>query len=47
MDTPQNEVIVEEELGQDYNPEDEDIVFINDDSESDCDYDTGLYYHSY
>ena len=40
MDTPQNEVIVEEELGQDYNPEDEDIVFINDDSESDCDYDT-------
>ena len=40
MDTPQNEVIVEEELGQDYIPEDEDIVFINDDSESDCDYDT-------
>ena len=26
MDTSQNEVIVEEELGQDYNPEDEDIV---------------------
>ena len=40
MDTPQNEVIVEEELGQDYNPGDEDIAFIDDDSKSDCDYDT-------
>ena len=28
MDTPQNEVIVEEELGQDFNPEDKDIVFM-------------------
>ena len=27
IDTPQNEVIVEEELRQDYNPEDEDLVF--------------------
>ena len=33
MDTPQNEVIVDEELGQGYNPKDEDIVFINDESE--------------
>ena len=33
MDTPQNEVIADEELGQDYNPKDEDIVFINDESE--------------
>ena len=40
MDTPQNEVKVEEELGQDYNSEDEDIVFIDDDSESDSDYST-------
>ena len=43
MDKPQNEMIAEEELGQDYNPEDEDIVFIDDDSESDKDYDKGLY----
>ena len=40
MDTTQNKVIVEEELGQDYNPEDEDIVFIDNDSESDIDYKT-------
>ena len=40
MDTPQNEMIVEKELGQDYNPEDEDIVFIDIDSESDRNYDT-------
>ena len=33
-------MIAEEELGQDYNPEDEDIVFIDDDSESDNNYDT-------
>ena len=33
MDTPQNEVVVDEELGKDYNPED--IIFIDDDSESD------------
>ena len=37
MDTPQNEVKVEDELGHDYNSEDEDIVFIDDDSESDSD----------
>ena len=35
MDTLQNEVIVDEELGKDYSPEDEDIVFIDDDSERD------------
>ena len=35
MDTPQNEVVVDEELGKDYNPEDEYIIFIDDDSESD------------
>ena len=40
VDTPQNEVKVEEELGQDYNSEDEDIVFIDDDSESGSDYST-------
>ena len=40
MDISQNEVIVEEELGQDCNPEDEDIVFIEGDSESDSNYDT-------
>ena len=40
MDTPQNEVIVEEELRQDYKPENEDIAFIDDDSESDNDHDT-------
>ena len=40
MDTPQNEVIVEEELRQDYKPENEDIAFIDDDSESDSDHDT-------
>ena len=46
MDTPQNEVIVEEELGKEYNTEDEDIVFPDDDSESDSDYDTlGCIYH--
>ena len=33
-------MIAEEELGQDYNPEDEDIAFIDDDSESDNNYDT-------
>ena len=37
MDTPQNEVLVDEELGQDYNPKDEDIVFINDESEIEID----------
>ena len=48
MDTPQNEVIVEKELGQDYNPEDEDILFIDNDSESDSNYDTqDCIYHSY
>ena len=48
MDTPQNKVIVEEELGQDYNPEDEDIAFIDNDSESDIDYKTWDYiYHSH
>ena len=40
MDTPQTEMIVEKELGQDYNPEDEGIVFIDIDSESDRNYDT-------
>ena len=40
MDTPQNEVIIEEELTQNYNPEDEGIVFIDDDSESDSNCDT-------
>ena len=40
MDISQNEVIVEEELGQDCNPEDKDIVFIEGDSESDSNYDT-------
>ena len=40
MDRLQNGVIAEEELGQDYNPKDEDIVFIDDGSESDSDYDT-------
>ena len=40
MDTPQNEMIVEKELGQDYDLEDEDIVFVDIDSESDSDYDT-------
>ena len=35
MDTLQNQVIVDEELGKDCNPEDEDIVFIDDDSERD------------
>ena len=40
MDTPQNEMIVEKELGQVYNLEDEDIVFVDIDSESDSDYDT-------
>ena len=39
-DTPQNEMIVEKELGQVYNLEDEDIVFVDIDSESDSDYDT-------
>ena len=44
--TSQNEVIVEEELGKEYNTEDEDIVFPDDDSESDSDYDTlGCIYH--
>ena len=48
MDTSQNKVIVEEELGQDYNPEDEDIVFIDSDSESDIDYKTwDCIYHSH
>ena len=47
MDTPQNEVILEEEVGKEYNTEDEDIVFTDDDSESDSDYDTlGCIYHS-
>ena len=47
MDTPQNEVILEEELGKEYNTEDEDIVFTDDDSESNSDYDTlGCIYHS-
>ena len=40
MDTPQNEVIIEEELTQNYHPEDEDIVFIDDVSESDSNCDT-------
>ena len=40
MGTPQNEMIFEKWLGQDYNTEDEDIVFIDIDSESDSDYDT-------
>ena len=40
MGTPQNEMIFEKWLGLDYNPEDEDIVFIDIDSESDSDYDT-------
>ena len=44
MDTPQNEVIIEEELTQNYNPEDEDIVFIDDDSENDSNCDI---YYSY
>ena len=39
MGTTQNEMIVEKWLGQDYNPEDEDIVFIDIDSQSDGDYD--------
>ena len=48
MGTPQNEVIVEEVLWQDYNPEDEDIVFVDDDSERDSDYDAqDCIYHSY
>ena len=47
MDTPQNEVILEEELGKEYSTEDEDIVFTDDDSESNSDYDTlGCIYHS-
>ena len=33
-------MIVEEEIWQDYNPEDEDIVFTEDGSESDSDYNT-------
>ena len=40
MNAQQKEVILEEELGQEYSPKDEDIVFIDDDSESDSDYDT-------
>ena len=43
--TAQN-VIVEEELAQDYNVEDEDVVFTDNDNESDSDYDTGLIYHN-
>ena len=47
MDTPQYEMIVEEELGQDYNREDEDIAFIEDNSGSNSD--NGIYciHHSY
>ena len=40
MDTPKKEVIVEEQLGQDYNPEDEETVFIDRDIGSDSNYDT-------
>ena len=40
MDTPQNEMIAEEKLGQDYKPKDKDIVFIEDESDIDSDYDT-------
>ena len=40
MDAPQNKVIVEKELGQDDNPEDKGIVFIDDGSESYSNYDT-------
>ena len=40
MDAPQNKVIVEEELGQDDNPEDKDIVFIDGGSKSYSNYDT-------
>ena len=47
MDTTQNEVIVEEEWRQDYNSEDEALVFIYNGSESDSDYNTqDLIYHS-
>ena len=40
MDAPQNKVIVEEELGQDDNPEDKGIVFIDGGSKSYSNYDT-------
>ena len=40
MDAPQNKVIVEEELGQDDNPEDKSIVFIDGGSKSYSNYDT-------
>ena len=40
MDTPKKEVIVEEQLGQDYNPEDEETVFIDGEIGSDSNYDT-------
>ena len=40
MDTPQIEVIFEEELGQDYNSENEGIVFIDNGSKSNSDFDT-------